>query len=187
MTMRLLPLLAVAAAIALLAAGAGRAGAGEAVRAGAGCPHAGEPAGQVSIGGLRKAILCLINEERRRHGVKPVGRSRALQEVASRHTKVMIRTGCLAHRCAGEPPLATRIRRSGYLAGAREWRFAENTGCARSAKAMVANWMATTFHRVNILRPSFRDVGVGPSHRHVKKRCPRGYDTFSAILGFRKG
>jgi uncharacterized protein YkwD len=182
------PLVAVALCAAAVAASTGPAGASQAAGGeGGGCPHAGEPAGRVSIGGLRKAILCLVNEERRRHGRAGIGRNRALQQVANRHTEVMIRTGCMAHRCPGEAPLATRVRRSGYTAGARKWRFAENTGCARTAKAMIANWMGTTFHRINLLRPGFRDIGVGPSHRRVAKRCPRGYDTFTAILAFRKG
>ena len=154
--------------------------------AGGGCPNANRPAAQVKISELRSAVFCLINEERRRHGREALRTSRNLQEAARKHAVAMTDTGCLSHRCPGEPPLRNRIRRSGYLDGARVWRYAENTGCARTARAMVANWMAITFHRVNILRGRFEDIGIAPTHKRVEGRCNAGFSTFSAVFGFRR-
>jgi uncharacterized protein YkwD len=176
---------ATCAALAVIAAGLLTAPASGA-SAGPGCPNANKPVSQVKISELRKAAFCLINEQRRRHARKPLRISRQLQKGARKHTVAMTSTGCLAHRCPGEPPLRSRIRRTGYLDGARTWRYAENTGCARTADAMIANWMAITFHRVNILRAKFRDVGIAPSHKRVKGRCKPGYGTFTAVFAFRR-
>ena len=67
------------------------------------------------------------------------------------------------------------------------WQFAENTGCALSAEAMVANWMATRFHRVNILERRFHEIGVGAVEGRVKDHCKRGYATFVVVLGRHNG
>jgi uncharacterized protein YkwD len=151
------------------------------------CKHAEDEASQVGVGTLRKTVTCLINAERRRHARKPLSRSRSLDTAARKHTEKMVDKDCLAHRCPGEVDLEARIRRAGYFEGADDWRFAENTGCGLTAKSMVANWMASKFHRINILNGKFRDLGIGVSHERVESRCAKGYSTFTAVFGFRAG
>jgi uncharacterized protein YkwD len=151
------------------------------------CAHATESVRQVGAGKLRRAVLCLINAERRRHARETLNSDRRLRRAAAKHTEAMIEANCLSHRCPGEPDLHQRVRRSGYLKGARSWRYAENTGCALTAEAMVANWMGTTFHRINILRGKFEDVGVAADRDRVRSRCKRGYGTFTAVFAFRIG
>ena len=114
----------------------------------------------------------------------PVSNS-SLQKAAQRHTKTMVATDCLAHRCPGEVDLDTRLEQAGYFDGAQKWRFAENTGCGLSTEAMVGNWMASVYHRVNILDPEFDDVGVGVSKKAVDGRCKRKYGTFTVVFGTR--
>ena len=99
------------------------------------------------------------------------------------HSEVMVETNCLAHQCTDEEDLETRLREAGYFDGAEMWQFAENTGCALSAEAMVANWMATRFHRVNILERRFHEIGIGAVEGRVKDHCKRGYATFVVVLG----
>jgi uncharacterized protein YkwD len=163
--------------------GAGAAGADEV----AGCPAAGEPATQRTAKQLQRSIRCLINEERASRDLTHLARDRSLQDAALRHSQVMVETDCLAHQCAGEEDLETRLHESGYLEGAEMWQFAENTGCGLSAEAMVANWMGTKFHRVNILERKFREIGVGAVGERVKSRCEKGYATFTVVLGWRDG
>jgi uncharacterized protein YkwD len=149
------------------------------------CPGADQPAAEMHAWELRRALRCLINEERAAHDLGAVVRDQSLKEAAQAHSEVMVQTGCLAHQCAGEDDLETRLRDVGYLDGAEMWRFAENTGCGVSAEAMVANWMATRFHRVNILQPKFRDVGVGAVPDRVTGHCERSYATFAVVFGWR--
>lgn len=164
-----------------LAAGAGpAAGVAEAA-----CPQASQPATELSKAALRKAMMCRINHLRRNRGRTPVGRRMSLQRVAQRHTKVMVRTGCLRHRCGNEAPLKRRLRRSGYLDGAKRWRFAQNTGCAVTARAMVNKWRQSRFHRKNMLRPAFKHIGVGAIPRASHGSCPERSATFTALLTWR--
>jgi len=177
--------IAVIAAIALAPAGpaAGKGGGG----GGTDCKNAEQSVKRLSTTAARKAILCLLNEERRRHARKPLKKHKTLQRLAQKHTKKMVATDCLSHQCPGEPSLETRIKKSGYTKGATNFRFGEDTGCGLTAKAMVANWMASRFHRINILDKDFRDLGVGFSDGRVPSRCAKGYGTFTTVFAFRKG
>jgi uncharacterized protein YkwD len=154
-------------------------------RGGTSCEPASVPAADSNVKDLRKSIRCLINEERAVHGLSKLARDEALQKAAQRHTNAMVATGCLAHRCPDEVDLDTRLDQAGYFDGAESWRYAENTGCGLDAEAMVANWMASLYHRVNILDPEFRDIGVGASQRRVAGRCDKGYGTFAVVFAER--
>ncbi|HSI80371.1 MAG TPA: CAP domain-containing protein [Solirubrobacterales bacterium] len=173
--------LALVAFLATLAIAAGPA----ASVAEAACPKASQPATELSREALRKATMCRINDLRRSKGRTPVVRRMPLQRVAQRHTKVMVRTGCLRHRCGGEAPLKRRLRRSGYLDGAKRWRFGQNTGCAMTARVMVRKWRQSRFHRKNMLRAGFEHIGVGAIPRVSHPSCPEGAATFTALLTWR--
>jgi uncharacterized protein YkwD len=149
------------------------------------CDHADDTIRDVTAPQLRKAVLCLLNQERSRHARSRLSLSKKLGKAAEAHTERMVATNCLSHSCPGEPKLEGRIRKSGYLKGAHRWQFAENTGCGLSAEAMVANWMASTFHRINILGKKFRDVGIGLSDKRVPSRCSEGYGTFTTVFAYR--
>lgn len=150
---------------------------------GSGCSAASEPAATSTIKQLRKSVRCLINQERAVHGYGKLVRNSSLQRAAQRHTKAMVASGCLSHRCPDEPNLEDRLDAAGYLDGVASWRYAENTGCGLSAEAMVANWLDSVYHRVNILDQDFRDMGVGVSQRRVSGRCAKGYGTFTVVFG----
>ena len=182
-----------AAAIAALAAAllaslaiASRPDAGAARGEQSACKGAEKPSVSVSTAQVRKAFRCLVNERRAIHGASPVADSKNLQQAAQAHTVQMVKKGCLAHRCGNEPNLEERIRRSGYLDGASRWQYAENTGCGLSAEAMVANWMASQFHRVNVLEKNFRDVGIGVVQKRTPGQCDVGYSTFTLVFAFRE-
>ena len=150
-----------------------------------GCDHASDAIREVSTRQLRKAVLCLLNDERSRHARSRLSISKKLGKAAQAHTDTMVATNCLSHSCGHEPDLEGRIRKSGYLKGAHRWQFAESTGCGLSAEAMVQNWMASTYHRINVLGKKFRDVGIGLSDKRVRSRCRQGYGTFTAVFAFR--
>jgi uncharacterized protein YkwD len=173
----------VVAALAALALAAGPDAAAAQKRS---CANATTPAIELSTTALRRTTTCLINNLRRNRGRDAVRRHRKLQRVAQRHSKVMVRTSCLKHRCPGQPPLQRRLRRSGYLDGARRWRFAQSTGCARSARAMVRRWGGTKFHRTNLLGRRFEDIGLGAVRRPAVARCPSRGASFTALLAWRR-
>jgi uncharacterized protein YkwD len=175
---------AVAVLLASFALAADRPAGGPAAAAES-CKGADSPAADTRPRKLRKSIRCLINEARAVHGFGKLAKRRSVQKAAQRHTKTMVETDCLAHRCEGEVDLEGRLRQAGYFAGASSWTFAENTGCAISARAMIDGWLDVRFHRINILDKTFHDVGVGVVHRRVEDRCDKGFVTFAVVFGDR--
>ena len=78
---------------------------GDATARAAACPGADAPAADTTGRKLRKSVRCLLNTERAVHGFGKLKRRGALEEAAQRHTKTMVETDCLAHRCGGEVDL----------------------------------------------------------------------------------
>ena len=171
--------------LAALVGAAERPATANAASASEACPDAGLPAAESTTNALKQAVRCRINEERTSRGIARVATDSRLGKASQRHVKAMVKTRCLAHRCPGEDDLEMRLRRAGYLDGAQSWRYAEDTGCGLSADAMVASWMATQFHRINLLEPRYKDLGIGVSQRRVKGRCKKGYATFAVVFGSR--
>ena len=179
------------AAIAVICALAGSSialgrDAGKAAKGG-GCANATEAATQVSTGDLKKAFVCLINVERNAKNRSDLDRDRRLAKTAQKHADKMVETNCLLHVCGGEPDLETRIRNTGYFNGARNFDYAEDVGCERSAAQMVKNWMGSSLHRENILTRKFEDIGVGVNHGRVPSSCDAGFVTFAVVFGQRSG
>lgn len=180
---------AAVAAVALLLAGLALASGPrqiDAAQRDATCGEAGAGIEGVTTKVLRKSILCLANKARAELGTARVGRDLQLQRAAQRHANAMSETDCLASRCPGELDLEARIRKAGYLEGAHRWGYAENTGCAGSAEAMVKSWLASSFHRTNILEPKFVNLGVGIVEKGPETRCEEGLAVFSAVFAWRK-
>jgi uncharacterized protein YkwD len=148
------------------------------------CPEADQPAEDATAADLRRSLRCLINVERTARGRARLERDKSLQSAAQKHSEAMVATGCLDHRCADEPAIETRIQRSGYLAAADAWQYAESTGCGATARAMATTWMASR-HRLNLLEESYRDIGVGVVQEPVADQCDKGYATFAVVFGWR--
>ena len=151
-----------AAALFALAAGPGAASAS----AKACGPNTEADASSLSSGAARSAVLCLVNKERNHHGLKPFGRDKRLQKAAQRHNDRMVGTGCFDHECNGESELGKRLESVGYLSGGlTRWAYGENiawgSGDYATPRSIVAAWMNSPGHRMNILSNDFRDIGIG--------------------------
>jgi uncharacterized protein YkwD len=112
-----------------------------------------------------RATLCVLNAERERHGLRPLKLNKRLSKAARRHARDMARRNYFAHDSLGGGSFVDRIRRTGYLRGARRWWVGENLAWGthdRSAPRAIARmWMKSPGHRANILSPSFTEVGIG--------------------------
>jgi uncharacterized protein YkwD len=125
------------------------------------CPNATAAPSEATLKELRHSITCLINEKRRRHGLRRVDPNHKLRTGAQAHTDVMLAQDCFLHTCTDEPPLGRRIRNTGYNDGARAFQFAEDLGYESTPKQMINRWMKASFDSHNILNGKFRDIGVG--------------------------
>jgi uncharacterized protein YkwD len=97
-----------------------------------------------------------MNRVRAAHGLRPLRFDPRLERAARSHSHTMISTGSFSHGEFGSRLL--RFDVGGRLAGEN---LAWGSGGAGSARAIVAAWLASPAHRANLLRPSFRRVGVG--------------------------
>ena len=116
---------------------------------------------------LERSVLCLLNEQRARRGLRRLKMSRRLSVAAARHSRDMSRRNYFSHTSRGGASFLSRIRRTGYLRSARKWRAGENiawgSGGYGTPGSVVRAWMNSPGHRRNILG-SFRHIGIGVAH-----------------------
>jgi uncharacterized protein YkwD len=142
--------------------------------AAAGCRGADVRPGQTSNSRLAAATRCLVNVERRRRGLRRLRDNRRLALAARRHARDMAVHNFFSHASfTGESSL-DRIRRTGYLRGARRWTVGENIAWGQDAsgtpREIVRAWMRSPGHRANILDRAFRQFGLA-----VELGAPAGY------------
>lgn len=133
--------------------------------AAAGCAGAGAHPSEASIRTIERATLCLVNKRRAKAGRARLRSNARLARAASGHSTAMVRHRFFSHTGRDGSSATDRIKATGYLRGARRWATGENiawgSGGRATPRAIVAAWMRSSGHRANILRRSFRHLGVG--------------------------
>ena len=147
----LTPLLTVAATLALAAPAAAAACEGENL-----VPNA------ENLKQVRKATLCLLNGERRSSGLGGLRSNRRLTAAARRHSRTMARRDFFDHTSPTGSTMVARVTRVGYDRWASLGEnIAWGTEHLATPKAIVRGWMNSPGHRANILRGTFREIGIG--------------------------
>jgi uncharacterized protein YkwD len=102
-------------------------------------------------------IVQLTNGKRRKRGLKPLIINMQLVCLARKQSANMARNNQLSHTVNGKT-LAHRIEKSRY-----PYRYiGENVARSkRSPPHVIKMWMKSQGHRVNILNPNFREIGIG--------------------------
>ena len=121
---------------------------------GAGSAQAARP---FHLSRAEQTLLVAINSARAAAGVPPLRATPALTSAATWQSQVLAQAGYLDHTSPDGSTLIdrlTRVRWHGTTAG-------EDLAVAGSASEAVAMWMQSPGHRENLLRPSFRTVGLG--------------------------
>ena len=102
-------------------------------------------------------MLQLINEERRKHGLKELQADGEMLQVARAHSQDMFAKGYFAHdNLEGKDPF-DRMRAANIQFAAA----GENLALAQTVEIAHVNLMNSPGHRANILNPSFGRVGIG--------------------------
>ncbi|HEY1358145.1 MAG TPA: CAP domain-containing protein [Thermoleophilaceae bacterium] len=129
------------------------------------CAGASAVANKTSTHKLVRNTLCLLNAERRKHGLRKLRLSKRLSLAARKHSRDMVRRDYFAHNSLSGASFVDRIKRTGYLHGAMGWMVGENlawgAGSRSSAAKIVKAWMHSPGHRHNILTGTFRHIGIG--------------------------
>src|SRR3954452_21673170 len=109
------------------------------------CSASNATASQASKRALVRATLCVLNAERARHDLRPLRLNRRLSRAARRHSRAMARKRFFSHTSPGGATFVDRIRRTGYLHGARRWHIGENiaygSGGLSAPRAIATTWM----------------------------------------------
>jgi uncharacterized protein YkwD len=120
-----------------------------------------------------KATLCLLNNERRAHGLRPLRLDSKLNRAARGHARDMVAKRYFSHDSRSGASFSARIARTGWTRARRSWTVGENigygTGRYATPRSMVRMWMNSPGHRANILKGRFRLIGIG-----IAKGSPTG-------------
>jgi uncharacterized protein YkwD len=74
---------------------------------------------QLSASALRATTLCVLNQQRAAHGVRPLRRGAKLVTAAKRHSRAMVARKFFAHDSLSGAGFSQRIARTGWMRGAQ--------------------------------------------------------------------
>jgi uncharacterized protein YkwD len=139
---------------------------------------------------VRAAILCLNNEERTARGLPALKENARLREAAVGHSGDMVQRRYFDHDSPGGSSMVDRILGAGYVRKNQGWSLGENiawgTGDLATAAQIHKAWMASPGHRANILRRSFREIGIGIVVGNPVARPADAGATYTADFGVRR-
>lgn len=120
------------------------------------CADAHAPIAAARRAQLQRAVVCLINAQRRERGLPGLREDPRLNRSAQGWTNVMVSHRDFTHGA----DFGSRITAVGF-----HWSsVGENIATGfRTPTSVVTAWMASTGHCQNILNPSYRYVGTGVS------------------------
>jgi uncharacterized protein YkwD len=123
-----------------------------------------EPAAD-NLGRIRTAILCLHNKIRSEHTLPLLREHKRLRKAALGHSRDMVRDQYFEHTTPQGETMVDRILKARYVREDQGWALGENlewgTGALSTPRGAMDAWMNSPGHRANILKRSFRELGVG--------------------------
>jgi uncharacterized protein YkwD len=131
------------------------------------CRGANIAARRASRALIKRAVVCLINQQRRAHGLPALRDDRRLDRSAQRWTNTMATHREFTHGT----DFAGRISAAGLNWGAAGENIASGFSTPRQ---VVDAWMASPGHCMNILSPQYSLVGTGVVSHGVPPAGHRG-------------
>jgi uncharacterized protein YkwD len=129
------------------------------------CANADLEATKDNLPEIRAAILCLHNQVRAEHELPELQDNRRLRKAALGHSRDMVANRYFEHTTPRGITMVERIRKANYVRDDEGWVLGENlawgTGSFGTPRGAVDAWMASPGHRANLLKRSFREMGVG--------------------------
>jgi uncharacterized protein YkwD len=124
------------------------------------CKGADADPATTSVTTVKHATVCLLNQQRRSHGLKRLRTNGKLSLASQRHSNSMV-----AHKFFEHGNFVGRIKAAHYISGSGSWSVGENiawgSGRLATAREIVRAWMNSPPHRHNILSGQFKEIGIG--------------------------
>jgi uncharacterized protein YkwD len=145
-----------------------------------------EPAAD-NLDAIRAAVLCLHNRDRAAAGLPPLKENAKLRRAAVGHSGDMVERRYFDHDEPDGDGMVDRIKRTGYVRPGEAWSLGENiawgTGNLATPAEIHKAWMNSAGHRANILRRSFREIGIGIVLGNPSVSPARAGATYTADFG----
>ncbi len=113
---------------------------------------------------VRVALLCLHNQIRGNAGLPAIKDNGKLRKAAARHNDDMVADGFFDHTSPNGDTFVDRILDAGYAKRNDGWTIGENlawgTGELSTPQAIMNAWMNSSGHKANILKKSYKEVGI---------------------------
>jgi len=140
-----------------------------------------EPANEAQV---KAATLCLLNAQRARVGAQPLTQNALLQRAAERHSLDMVKRKFFEHRNPDGVEPAARIVRTGYPPILIGENLAWGEEDESTPAEMVRLWMASPGHRANLLKPNYREIGIGIGYGAPQpQEVPRPAAVYTTTFG----
>lgn len=153
------------------------------------CPNADISPSQLTVREARDSTVCLMNQRRRHNGLSKLTVSTRLERAAQGHSKSMDAANYFDHDSPNGSDPISRIRATGYMAGASSWAIGENirwgSGGLGTPRVAVQEWMNSADHREIMLSPRYRQVGLGVSIGSPVGSYENDAAIYTADFGFR--
>jgi uncharacterized protein YkwD len=128
------------------------------------------------------ALLCVMNEQRKKFKLKPLKTSKRLAKAAITHSRAMVLGGFFAHQGPKEPALVARLKKVKFPGAAGE-NIGAGAGVLGTPVAMVDGWMHSPLHRANLLSKRWGAVGIGFLAQYPIKTAALPVATYTTDFG----
>jgi hypothetical protein len=128
------------------------------------CGPVDEPPQQSGIDVAGQTTICLLNRQRAAHGLPALQENALLTQASVGHSQEMVRLNYFEHTTPDGRSVGDRLRAVGYQRGfnaSAGENIAYGVGAKASPAAIVGLWMNSPPHRADILRPAFKEIGIG--------------------------
>ena len=136
-----------------------------AAQAPASCANADVVPTAGNLDAVRGAIVCLHNQVRARNGLPLLKGNTKLRRAAEGHSAEMVQKRYFDHTSPAGSTMVDRILAAGYVRANQGWVLGENlewgTGTLATPRGALDAWMKSPGHRSNILKRSYRQMGIG--------------------------
>jgi uncharacterized protein YkwD len=133
------------------------------------------------------ALRCLINNERKSRGLKVMYYNGKLSTAAQNHSTSMDNFNYWSHNSRNGSSFVSRIKATGYILGTVAWTVGENIawGYRYTPRNIFNGWMNSSTHREQLLKSSYRDIGIGLSWGSPTGSFESGSAIYTADFGRR--
>lgn len=118
---------------------------------------------------LEQQVLVLINQQRAQGGCEPLVMQSQLRAAAAGHANAMAAKNFFGHASKNGAKFSSRIKAQGYSGH----KYAENIAAGyASAEKVVAIWMNSHGHRVNIMNCAYTETGIALAYQEDDAPLP---------------